>query len=286
MDYVEWNIETVPKDPWSEVLIAYLADAGFESFVENDKGFQAYAQKVNSIDFESLIDEISDKAEAGNCQMTLEQKIIPHQNWNAIWEADFEPVIVEDYVSILAPFHDKSIAKGMIVEIQPQMSFGTGHHQTTFMMSKALFELDKIPSSVLDMGTGTGILAIIAEKLGAKDILAIDIEEWSAKNAAENAKRNNCTKIQCLHGDIDLVNGHKFGLILANINKNVLKGQIPHYAKAMLPDTEGKKGILFLSGFFSTDVDELVDFAKNYGFVKRKIYSKDNWAAIVLEFNS
>jgi ribosomal protein L11 methyltransferase len=204
-----------------------------------------------------------------------EAKVIPHQNWNEQWEKDFHPVFVEDYATILAPFHDQNLGKGMVVRIQPQMSFGTGHHQTTWMMTKALFELGNIPEEVLDMGTGTGVLAIVAENLGAKRILAIDIEEWSAENARENAQLNNCQNIECVWGDQDKIDGHKFGLIIANINKNILKAQMKTYAEALKND-----GRLLLSGFFSTDVDELVTFASAFGLTLEKQFAKDEWAGL------
>jgi len=205
-------------------------------------------------------------------------QIIPHQNWNAKWEADFHPVFVEEYATILAPFHDADQAKGMKVIIQPQMSFGTGHHQTTWMMTKALFELESMPETVLDMGTGTGVLAIVAENLGAKRIVAIDIEDWSAENAVLNAKNNNCSSIEVLCGDIDRLGDDKFGLIIANINKNVLKAHMSSYADALLPG-----GVLLLSGFFNSDVEELTEYAQQYGMNQTKLFGKDEWAAIQLE---
>ena len=145
-------------------------------------------------------------------------------------------------------------------------------------MTKALFELDSMPENVLDMGTGTGVLAIVAEKLGAKRILAIDIEEWSAENAAENAARNNCEKIECVWGDIDKVGNERFGLIIANINKNILKAHMEAYANAL-----EEEGTLLLSGFFSSDVDELVDFAKKYQLSKTEVFGRDEWAGIQLQ---
>lgn len=277
MDYREWTLSFQPRSPWSEIVTALLAEKGFESFVETEDGIQAYAQELPEMDFEAIWLEIQGQIEA-NVNVIKLEKSIAHQNWNAVWEADFEPVIVEEYLSILAPFHDKSIAKGMLVEIQPQMSFGTGHHQTTYLMSKALFESDTIPDKVLDMGTGTGILAIVAEKLGAKSILAIDIEPWSAENAQENAERNECKGIEAICGDIEDIAGKKFGLILANINKNVLKSHLAYYAESLTINGE-----LFLSGFFETDVEEILHKANDLGFEQKKIFTKENWAALVLE---
>lgn len=277
MDYLELTVKLLPRDPWTEVLMVELGDNGYESFVETEDGLLAYAQ-VGEIDPENPVKNTLLSSTHAEFKAEWETKIIPQQNWNAVWEADFQPVEVELYLSILAPFHDKAGHKGMIVEILPKMSFGTGHHQTTWMMSKALFELKEIPSEVLDMGTGTGVLAIVAEKLGADHIVAVDIEDWSVENTIENAERNNCTKIEAICGDVDVLEGKSFGLILANINKNVLKAHMASYAKML-----EKNGTLLLSGFFDSDVDELVTFASQFGLVKNRILNKDNWAAIELK---
>jgi len=274
LDTLELTLKLTPKDPWSEVLIAELSEMGFDGFVTTNDGIQAYANA--SVDAEKVMSELS-ALDSDHVKCEWEAKVIPHQNWNAQWEDDFHPVHVEEYATILAPFHDKSLGRGMTVWIQPQMSFGTGHHQTTWMMTKALFELDSIPKNVLDMGTGTGVLAVIAEKLGAEKILAIDIEEWSAENAKENAERNNCSKIECVWGDRDKIEGHEFGLIIANINKNILKEQMETYATAL-----SGNGKLLLSGFFSTDVEELVTFAAPLGLTLEKQFSKDEWAGLQL----
>ena len=276
MDYLELTIELTPRNPWSEILTAELAELGFESFVDTENGVQAYIPS-EGLDLDFVLKNSLLSGENKDVKIQFEKKIIPHQNWNALWESDFHPVEVEDYLTIVAPFHSKEDKKGMIVEIQPQMSFGTGHHQTTWLMSKFLFEIGKLPSSVLDMGTGTGVLAIIAENLGAEKIVAIDIEDWSAVNAKENTERNNCTRIEPYCGDIDLIESKSFGLIIANINKNVLKAQIPTYSKTLQ-----KGGTLLLSGFFDSDVDEMIDFAKEYQLTKVKVLTKETWAAIQL----
>lgn len=277
MDYLELTVKLMPRDPWTEVLMVELGDNGYESFLETEDGLQAYAQ-VSEIDPVNPVKNTFLATELPEVKAEWETKIIPQQNWNAVWEADFQPVEVEEYLSILAPFHEKAGHKGMIVEILPKMSFGTGHHQTTWMMSKALFELKEIPAQVLDMGTGTGVLAIVAEKLGAVHVVAVDIEDWSVENTIENAARNECTKIEAICGDVDVLEGRSFGLILANINKNVLKAHMQSYAKMLETN-----GILLLSGFFDTDVDELVTFASQFGLSKIRILNKDNWAAIELK---
>jgi ribosomal protein L11 methyltransferase len=274
MDTVELTVKLTPKDPWSDILISELSDRGFDSFVNTDNGVIAYCEA--SVNVEAVMEETLLNGK-GEVMVEVSKKVIPYQNWNAKWEADFHPVYVEDYATIIAPFHENVEAKGMQVTIQPQMSFGTGHHQTTWMMTKALFELENMPEHVLDMGTGTGVLAVVAEKLGAKKILAIDIEDWSAINAQENAERNNCETITCVCGDIDKVVGEHFGLIIANINKNILKAHMETYANAL-----DENGTLLLSGFFSSDVDEMVEFTKNFNLEKTKVFSKDEWACIQL----
>jgi ribosomal protein L11 methyltransferase len=273
MDYIELIVDIKPRNPWAEILVAQLADEGFDSFVDTEAGIIAYGP---SIQIDPLFMDNLDKFRSQEAIHTFSSKIIPHQNWNEIWEADFEPVYVEDKLSILAPFHEKSLAKGLVIEIQPQTSFGTGHHQTTWLVSRAMFDL-KMPENVLDMGAGTGVLAILAEKLGAKKVLAIDIEPWSAENAIENAKRNECKSIISLCGDVDIIKGTTFGLILANINKNILKSHMEQYSNSLEAG-----GSILLSGFFTTDVEELVTYCSNYALTVSKTFEREGWAAIQL----
>lgn len=276
MDYVEVTIDLQPRDPWAEVLIAELAELGFESFVETTTGIQAFAPvTIGSVDALLATTSLQLNTEVA---FTKTETIIPHQNWNAQWEADFEPVEVDDRLVILAPFHDASVYEGrQQIIIQPQMSFGTGHHQTTYLMSQYLLDMDSVPAKVLDMGTGTGVLAILAEKLGATDILAIDIEPWSVENTVENAARNGCKHIRTATGDSDLITETDFGLILANINKNILKKQLPIYHGAM-----ESQGILLLSGFFVTDAAEMIELGQELGFEHLETVEKETWAAVKL----
>lgn len=274
METLALHIEIQPRTPWSEIAIAWLAEKGCSAFEENEQGIIAYGD-AKELKIEEIKEYLIDWTLQNSIATQLRIETMPHQNWNAQWEADFQPVVVEEYLTILAPFHDKNGHVGMLIEIQPQMSFGTGHHQTTWMMSKALFEYGDLPEKVLDMGTGTGILAILAEKLGANEILAVDIEEWSAENAQENAQRNACDKITTVHGDVESIQAEKFGLILANINKNVLKAQMETYFATLQ-----KNGRLIISGFFETDVPELTDFASKLGFEFEKSWNKESWAAL------
>jgi ribosomal protein L11 methyltransferase len=275
MEYLELTLEIIPREPWSEILVAELADLGFESFVDTENGIQAYSPDAN-MNVEEILSKTS--LAQGDARYSFEVAIIPHQNWNAMWEADFTPVEISPKLVILAPFHDRNAYAGRsAIIIQPQMSFGTGHHQTTWLMSNYLLDMEDMPEKVLDMGTGTGVLAILVEQLGARDILAVDIEPWSVENTAENAERNGCTRIRTLTGDINVIGNEKFGLILANINKNVLKNHLPSYASLIAAG-----GTLLLSGFFMSDVAELAQFADTHGFNCVEIREKETWAALRL----
>ena len=277
MDYFELTVTIEPRDPWADILVAELAEFGFESFVETEQGIQAYAPvqigNVSSILKETCIHD--------NAEIRVDWKLeeIPHQNWNAAWEESFDPVLVDSRLAIIAPFHEVNDFKNReLIVIQPQMSFGTGHHQTTYLMSQFLLDLHLLPERVLDMGTGTGVLAILAEKHGAGDILAVDIESWSVENTLDNAARNGCTKIRGLLGDIDSIEEKDFGVILANINKNVLKRHLPDYAKLCADN-----GLLYLSGFFTSDVSELEDAAQKAGFELVEVRDKETWASMKLK---
>jgi ribosomal protein L11 methyltransferase len=280
MDYIEVTINLTPRMPWSDILIAELADLGFESFVETATGIQAYAPE--SIGNVAAILQQTSLAATNEVTVETTTAVIAHQNWNAQWEADFEPVIVDDRLAILAPFHDESAFQNQHkIIIQPQMSFGTGHHQTTFLMSQFLMDLEPVPQHILDMGTGTGVLAILAEKRGCSDIVAVDIESWSVENTKENAVRNQCSHITALEGDVDCLTGMKFDMILANINKNILKAHLPAYA-----DLLEENGLLYLSGFFFSDVTELTAEAAKSNFTVLEVREKETWAAIKLQKNN
>ncbi|TSJ41251.1 50S ribosomal protein L11 methyltransferase [Fluviicola chungangensis] len=277
MDYFELTVNIEPREPWADILVAELAELGFESFVETESGIQAYAP-VQIGDVSSILKETCIH---NNSEINMDWKLekIPHQNWNATWEESFDPVLVDSRLAIIAPFHNANdFPERELIVIQPQMSFGTGHHQTTYLMSQFLLDLHLLPERLLDMGTGTGVLAILAEKKGAKDILAVDIESWSVENTLENAARNGCSKIRGLLGDIDSIKENDFGVILANINKNVLKRHLPDYAKLC-----SDNGLLYLSGFFTSDVSELEEAAQKVGFQLEEVRDKETWASMKLK---
>lgn len=277
-DYYEYSFQIAPYEPWNEIITAYLAEAGFESFVDEDPILKAYIPSENLIpeDIDSIILKLAAEEDLIECKYSYVE--IKQQNWNALWESQFEPVYVNDQLLIKAPFHSDLNFNGLIVEIEPKMSFGTGHHQTTFLMCQEMMTMNLKGTSILDMGAGTGVLSILAEKLGGDYIEAVEIESWSAENCAENAKRNDCSKIVSLFGDFDVVTNREFDVILANINKNVLKSHLAFYASKLKV-----KGQLLLSGFFTTDNEELIDLAEKEGLNFVKSENKENWS--MLKFN-
>jgi ribosomal protein L11 methyltransferase len=276
MNYIEVEFKLKPFNPWNEVFVAYLSDVGFESFQEENPTLKAYAAE-NSFENSNFDELIKGFQSNDDLEFSFQVNYIPQQNWNAVWESQFEPVIIENKLRILAPFHEQNQFSGQTIIIEPKMSFGTGHHQTTFLMCKSMFDMHLNDKVVLDMGSGTGVLAILAEKLGANSVFAYDIEPWSVENCNENAIKNACSKVQSFLGDIDQVSG-EFDVIFANINKNVLKHQIPLYSKLI-----HSKGKLLLSGFFVSDENELIQHSKIHGFEFDSSENKESWS--ILKFN-
>ena len=276
MEYIEYQFYPVPFEPWNEIIVACLAEIGFESFMEEEQSVKAYVQS-GLLEEDALNTLLHNWSEIDELEMKWTHQRIAQQNWNAKWEADFVHVYIEDKLSIVAPFHDASARRNRVIEIEPKMSFGTGHHQTTYLVCQKMFDLAFDDKLVLDMGTGTGVLAILAEQLGAKKIIAIDIEPWSIENTMLNASRNGCIAIEGIIGGVDEIPELKYDFILANINKNVLKAQLPRYAQLLTMD-----GDLLLSGFFKTDVPELEALAIELGFTLISIEEKETWALMHL----
>ena len=277
MKYVEVSFSIIPFEPWNEIIIANLSILPYESFMEEGEYLKAYIQEQ---DFDPLVlkDLVLKLKTNKGVIINYEYKNIEHQNWNHVWESHFEPVSINDQLHILAPFHPKDKFQGLIIEIEPKMSFGTGHHQTTFLMCEEISSLSLDGKKVLDMGSGTGVLAILAEKCGAKEILAIDIESWSVENCEENTKRNKCSKIISKLGDVVDLQGHRYDVIFANINKNVLLAHLPSYSKCL-----NAKGILLLSGFFETDTEDLIFAAQAEKLVLKAKKTKEGWAMLFFE---
>ena len=252
-----------------EILIAQLADAGYEGFEEKDTGLDAF---INSKSFDKLIlNEISFKY-----QTPYTKEKIAETNWNKVWESNFEPVIVNDYVAIRADFHKPITNTQFEIVITPKMSFGTGHHATTHMMIELMKEIDLNGRSVLDFGTGTGILAILAERSGAKNIVAIDNDDWSITNAEENFKKNNCNKI-ILRKASDATSEIKFDIILANINKNIILENL-----VLLKEQLNKGGQILLSGLLESDKEEILNVSSELHLKLKKKLIRNNWIALQL----
>jgi len=270
--YVEYTFELSPFEPWNEVLVAYLADIHFESFQENENKVLAYIQK--DVLVEEDVHQILETIKSKGLELKYEKKEIEEENWNAVWESQFEPVYVDDRLLIKAPFHEISNFQGITVVIEPRMSFGTGHHQTTYLMCTSMMNENFHGKKVLDMGAGTGVLAILAEKLGASEITAIEIEPWSAENCAFNTTNNDCQKIISILGGAEKIEG-KFDHILANINKNILKSQLEIYANSL-----NDNGLLYISGFFASDNDELIEAAAAQNLRCIASNEKEGWSML------
>jgi|ERR1700757_703278 len=273
MEYVCVSFKVNPPEPGSEILASVLAEENFESFVHNEQGFEAFIQQP--LYDETVLQNLS--AQFPEIKFTHTVQNIKQQNWNATWEKSFNPVVIENYCSIRAPFHPAAIPPLLDIIIEPKMSFGTGHHQTTWLMTKALFENDVKGKSVLDVGCGTGVLAIVAKKLGASTVVGFDIDEWSIENSRENRKVNGYSRldIDFYQGTIQSVVNQPFDLVLANINKNILLKEMKSYF-----DVINKGGKLFLSGFFELDAPDLIAAAEKTGLHFKKQETKNEWATL------
>ena len=269
--YIEYNFKVSPKEPATEILIAELGNVDFESFVENKEGVKAYIQKK---DWNPTILDGIFILNSEEFSIEYSHKEIEQTNWNAKWEEDFNPIQVDNLVSIRAPFHENPNLKYDIV-IEPKMSFGTGHHETTHMMVQHLISLDLDNKKTLDMGCGTGILAIFAEMKGANPIDAIDIDKWCFENSLENVERNNCKYISVFEGDSSLLINKKYDLVIANINRNILLNNIQVYTNCL-----NENGILLLSGFYQDDISIVDAEVSKYNLKLEKVIEKNNWVAL------
>lgn len=269
--YIGYYFKAKPIQPAVEILIAELGYAGFESFVETEEGVTAYIQKEewNA----SILDGIHIlKSDEFEISYTFEE--IEQVNWNEEWEKNFNPIIVDNLCSVRAPFHEKPDTQFDIV-IEPKMSFGTGHHETTHMMLQHILQNDVKDKSVLDMGCGTGVLAILAAMKGAKTLDAIDIDNWCYVNSLENVERNNASHINVYEGDASLLEGKSYDVIIANINRNILLKDISVYAKCL---NEG--GTLFLSGFYNNDIPIIEEECNKHNLKLESQLERNNWVAL------
>ncbi len=274
MDYVELNIPIADSEI-GEIITAELADFPFESFTEEGKQLKAYIPQERLADCKDQVDEIlSSYSIKGARYISIET-----QNWNAQWESNFEQVEVGREILIRAPFHAADPAFRTEVVIMPKMSFGTGHHATTHLMSEAITKIDVRGKKGLDMGSGTGVLAIIAVKYGAVALDAVDIDEWAYENCCENIEQNGVKDaITPIWGGVSTIEGNRYDFILANINRNILLGDMSSYVATL---NEG--GTMLMSGFFVEDIAALRTKAESLGLKYVGFSERDGWAMMQLE---
>ena len=278
-DYLRLDIEFIPLLPAREVAIAYLSELDFEVFESTEKGVIAHmpANKIDSFELQSVKAQLEGIAE----DMTWAESTVKNENWNAKWEEEYEAVNVDDLALVRAPFH-KPLNSGLDVVIKPTMSFGTGHHDTTWMMIRYLLDLNVSGSRVLDMGCGTGVLAIAAHKLGALSVLAIDIEDGAVQNTIENAALNsieisNDFNVDCGTSELLTTNHTELNqIILANINRNVLIADMPNYNSVLEPG-----GTIVFSGFFTGDVPFMKEHIEGVGWAIDNVLDRNGWACII-----
>ena len=274
MEYLEFKISC--SEPFREILIAELSEVGFDSFMETDEGIDAYIQE-DLIDREAYQEIIDRYREAGSIVVT--EGKMPKVNWNEEWEKNYDPIFVADQVYVRASFHKPRPEFKYEIHINPKMSFGTGHHATTFLMLSHQLSVVHSAKRVLDIGAGTGILAIMAHKLGATAIEAFDIDEWCVENGNENFDLNQMPHVRMGKGTVREVKPHgKFDIVLANINKNVLLEEMEIYSGLVI-----KGGKLLLSGFYQHDVTDVQNKAASFGLSLLNQKTKDNWAALIFE---
>lgn len=271
MNYIEYNFSISPKEIGAEILIAELGELNFESFVETETGVLAYIQKIHWS--ETILDDIFILS---NPEFEISYQIteIEQVNWNEEWEKNFTPIVVDDICTVRATFHQKPDTQYDIV-IDPKMSFGTGHHETTYMMLQHLLKMNLRGKKVLDMGCGTGILAIMAAHKGATDIQAIDIDAWCYENSKENIILNGFEFIEVKEGDASLIENQQFDVIIANINRNILLSDIPIYARSMKPNAE-----ILLSGFYVEDMLIITQKCNENNLIFVENIERNNWVSV------
>lgn len=255
--------------------MAEIAESGFDTFLETEIGFEAYTE---SGQYDTVrLEEIREQYRA-QTSLTFAFDRIEKRNWNEDWEKSYQPIVVEDQCLIRAEFHTPEKKYPYEIIITPKMSFGTGHHQTTYLMVKNQLEIDHRNKRVMDAGCGTAILSIMASKAGAREVEAFDIDEWSVVNGEENIAVNHCTNIHLQQGKIsEITLSGTFDIILANINKNVLLAEINLYHSYLNP-----KGLLLLSGFYAHDIPDLLKEASRHGLEEVRRYERETWASLLL----
>jgi ribosomal protein L11 methyltransferase len=273
MNYYELLFTLITTEDYQQdLLINTLGDIGFDTFEELEFGFKAYIP-ADDFDQQKLDEALAIYQDMFT--LSYEIALIPQKNWNEVWESNFEPIAIKDKIFVRATFHAPRPEFEFEIVIDPKMAFGTGHHQTTSMMLELMLENDFAGKKVLDMGCGTGILAIMAAKLGATDIMAIDYDPVCYDSTLENTQLNNINNIKALCGSKETIPNEQYDIILANINRNILLDQMQRYSEVLKPDGE-----IYLSGFYETpDLDIIMDEARKYG-IKYIIHKKNkDWVA-------
>ena len=273
MNYYELLFTVIATEDYQQdMLINTLGEVGFDTFEELEFGFKAYIP-VDDFDEAKLIEDITPYREMFT--FSYEITLIPQKNWNEVWESNFEPINIRDKIFVRATFHQPRPEIQYEIIIDPKMAFGTGHHQTTSMMLELMLENEFSGKNVLDMGCGTGILAIMASKLGATTVTAIDYDLVCYESTLENAQLNNIANINAMCGSKEVIPDEQYDTILANINRNILLDQIPRYSEVLKTDGE-----LYLSGFYEQpDLDIIMDEARKYGLKYIIHKNNSNWVA-------
>ncbi len=272
-NYLEFNFKIAPLQPWNEILMAELIEIGFDSFTEEYDGILAYIPKDLFQEKELL--EIN-LLQNPDVKISYTYEEMPNINWNEEWEKNFSPINVEDQVSIRAEFHENQNLPHEII-IQPKMSFGTGHHATTYLMIQQMLDMDLKDKTVLDMGCGTSVLAIFAKQQGAGKTVAIDIDEWSVENSIENAERNK-VELEISQGTAANLGSENFDIILANINRNILISDIPTYVSVL-----NSGGQLLLSGLCFFDVEDILEVCTEQKLTLEKRIQREEWVSLLLK---
>jgi ribosomal protein L11 methyltransferase len=273
MNYKELVFTLISDEDYQQdLLINELGEIGFDTFEETDFGFKAYiiGSKYNKEEIDSRLNPFHELF-----TFSYEVNIIPHKNWNEVWESNFEPIQISDQVYVRATFHQPQPNFKYEIVIDPKMAFGTGHHQTTAMILAYLLETDVNDKNILDMGCGTGILAILASKLGAKTLTAIDYDQLCFDSTLENTALNAIENVEVLCGSKEAIPNQAYDIILANINRNILLDQMERYAEVLKPN-----GIIFFSGFYETpDLEVITEEARKYDLKYIQHKKKDLWVA-------